>query len=148
MPTLFLPQGTRAGQCQTLSICRASELPRETYLSWGEGHHRWGVGVEGRRKREIRNKDAVSKHQEIQSTFTPEIQTEDGMMNLPHFPKLIARRRQEDMARSRALHVLMSVLLLHTVFLQMPLACPLFDKIHLNHPEANTCWAPQSLLYS
>lgn len=48
-------------------------------------------------------------------------------MNLPHFPKLIARRRQENMGRSRALHVLMSVQLPHGVFLQMPLASPLPD---------------------
>lgn len=71
VPSLLLPQGTRAGQCQTLSIYLAAELSRETYLSWGEGHHSWAVGVEGR-KREIRNKDAVGKHQEIQSTFTLE----------------------------------------------------------------------------
>lgn len=70
------PQGTRAGQCQTPSIYLAAKLS-ETYLSWGEGHHSWAVGMEGRREREreIRNKDAVSKHQEIQSTFTPEVGT-------------------------------------------------------------------------
>lgn len=53
-------------------------------------------------------------------------------MNLPHFPKLIARRRQEN----RALHVLMTVLLLDQVFLQMPLPSPLPGQIYLNHSEA------------
>lgn len=56
-------------------------------------------------------------------------------MNLPHFPKLIARRRQENMGRSRGLHVPMSVLLLHWVGLQMLVASPLPDQRHLNHPE-------------
>lgn len=74
VPSLLLPQGTRAGQCQTPSIHLAARLCRETYLSCGEGHHSWAVGMEGR-EREIRNKDAVSIHQQIQSTFTPEIET-------------------------------------------------------------------------
>lgn len=56
-------------------------------------------------------------------------------MNLPYFPKLIARRRQENMGRSRGLHVPMSVLLLHWVFLQMLVASPLPNQLHQNHPE-------------
>lgn len=67
-------------------------------------------------------------------------------MNLPHLPKLIVRRRQENMGRSRAPHVLMSVLLLHRVFLQMPLASPLPDQIHLNHPKAHA--GPLSLCFT
>lgn len=58
-----LPQGTGAEQCQTPIIYLAAELSRETYLSWGEGHHSWaGAWREEERDQKQRCCKQTSEH--------------------------------------------------------------------------------------